>query len=396
VTSRTIEVRAAPGQPLGMTPARFLRDYWQKSPLLIRGAFPQFQNVISPNDLAGIACQESALARLVVRDERRDQWELRQGPFTEAEFGSLPPSHWTLLVQDVDKWDADVATLLAPFAFLPAWRIDDVMISYATPGGGVGAHVDNYDVFLIQGRGRRRWRIDTDPQAPKAFREDSELKLLKQFTPTHDWTLNPGDALYLPPGIGHDGVAVDECLTYSVGMRAPSLPELIVDYADSVAEPLGDDRRFVDPDLTPARDPHEIDEAAMRRVQVALSALCDSDSTALQEWFGRFITRYRSAHEALPAKRPQSAAQISAKLPGARLVRNPWSRIAWSRRGRGADLFVAGQSFACSVAFARLLCSQRELSGDDLIARCGSADLAVLADVVNAGHFLIVKARTRR
>ena len=363
---------------------------------MIRGAFPQFQNVISPDDLAGIACQESALARLVVRDESRDSWQLRQGPFTEADFGSLPPSHWTLLVQDVDKWDADVAALLDAFTFLPAWRIDDVMISYATPGAGVGAHVDNYDVFLIQGRGQRRWRIDANSQAPKAFREDSELKLLKQFTPTHEWVLNPGDALYLPPGIGHDGVAVDECMTYSVGMRAPSLPELIVDYADSVAEPLGDEQRFVDPDLEPARDPYEIDAAAMRRVQAALSAMRDSDATTLQEWFGRFITRYRSAHEAMPARRALSASQIAAKLPGASVVRNPWSRIAWSRRERGADLFLAGQAFRCSTAFARLLAGQREIAGDRILERPGKDDLQVLADVVNAGHFLIVKARTRR
>ena len=391
-----VEAEASRGQPLGMTPARFLRDYWQKRPLLIRAAFPQFQNVISPDDLAGIACQESALARLVVRDQRRDRWQLRQGPFTEADFGSLPTSHWTLLVQDVDKWDADVAALLAPFSFLPAWRIDDVMISYATPGGGVGAHVDNYDVFLIQGRGKRRWRIDIDPQASKEFREDSELKLLKQFTPTHDWILNPGDALYLPPGIAHDGVAIDECMTYSVGMRAPSLPELIVDYADSIAEPLGEEVRYVDPDLTPARDPNEIDAAAMRRVQAALAELRDADPAALQEWFGRFITRYRSAHEAIPAKRALSAGQIAEKLAGARVLRNPWSRIAWSRRGRGADLFLAGQSFRCSVAFARLLASQRELAGDDVLQRGAKRDLGVLADMVCAGHFLIVKPKSRR
>jgi len=391
-----IEVAAAPGRPLGMPPARFLRDYWQKRPLLIRGAFPQFQNVISPDDLAGIACQESALARLVVRDARRDKWELRQGPFTEADFGSLPQSHWTLLVQDVDKWDAEVAALLAPFAFLPAWRIDDVMISYATPGGGVGAHVDNYDVFLIQGRGQRRWRIDTNPQAPKAFREDSELKLLEQFTPSHDWILNPGDVLYLPPGIGHDGVAVDECMTYSVGMRAPSVPELIVDFADSIAEPLGEDVRYVDPDLKPARDPNEIDSAAVQRVRAALSALRDSDAAALQQWFGRFITRYRSAHEAMPAKRALSASQVATKLPGSRVVRNPWSRVAWSRHGRHADLFLAGQAFRCSVTFARLLASRSELAGDEILQRSGKNDLGVLTEVVNAGHFLIVKPRTRR
>ncbi len=388
-----IEACATEGQPLGMPPTRFLRDYWQKRPLLIRGAFPQFHNAITPEDLAGLACEEAALARIVMRDARRDRWTLRNGPFTEADFASLPKSHWTLLVQDVDKWDADVAALLDQFTFLPAWRIDDIMVSYATDGGGVGAHVDNYDVFLVQARGQRGWRISTDPNAPKAFRTDAELKLLREFTPTHEWILDPGDALYLPPGIAHDGVAIGACMTFSVGMRAPSIAELIVDLADSIAEPLGEEVRYIDPDLAPARDAYEIDAAAMRRVDAALAALREADPLATRQWFGRFITRYRSAHEAMPAARALTAQQVGAKLPGSRVVRNPWSRAAWSRRGRNAELFVAGESFACGIELARLLASSRELSGDD-VARCvGATGLSVLASLINAGHLQLVRQR---
>jgi 50S ribosomal protein L16 3-hydroxylase len=388
-----IEVDAAPGRPLGMPPERFLRDYWQKRPLLIRGAFPQFHNAITPEDLAGLACEEAALARIVMRDARRDRWKLRNGPFSEADFAKLPKSHWTLLVQDVDKWDADVAALLDEFTFLPAWRIDDIMVSYATDGGGVGAHVDNYDVFLVQAHGQRRWRVSTDASAPKAFRTDAELKLLREFTPTHDWVLDPGDALYLPPGIAHDGVAIGPCMTFSVGMRAPSVAELIVDLADSIAEPLGEEARYVDPDLAPARDAHEIDSAAMRRVDAALAALRDADPVATRQWFGRFITRYRSAHEAMPAARPLTAQQVGAKLPGSRVVRNPWSRAAWSRCGRSAELFVAGESFVCAMPLARLLAGNRELSGDD-VARCAdAAGLSVLASLINAGHLRLVRHR---
>jgi 50S ribosomal protein L16 3-hydroxylase len=389
----SIEVDASPSRPLGLPPTRFLHDYWQKRPLLIRGAFPQFHNAITPEDLAGLACEEAALARLVLRDARRDRWTLRNGPFKEADFAKLPKSGWTLLVQDVDKWDADVAALLDQFTFLPAWRIDDIMVSYATDGGGVGAHVDNYDVFLVQARGQRRWRISTDPNAPKAFRTDTELKLLREFAPTHEWLLDPGDALYLPPGIAHDGVAVGACMTFSVGMRAPSVAELIVDLADSVAEPLGEEARYVDPDLAPARDPHEIDAAAVRRVDAALSALRGADPAATRQWFGRFITRYRSAHEAMPMARPLTAQQVAAKLPGSRVVRNPWSRAAWSRRGRGAELFVAGEAFVCGMPLARLLAGSRELSGDE-VARCADATgLSVLASLVNAGHLRLVRQR---
>ena len=376
-----------------MPPARFLSDYWQKRPLLIRGAFPQFHNAITPEDLAGLACEEAALARIVLRDLKRDRWTLRNGPFAEADFAGLPKTHWTLLVQDVDKWDADVAALLDQFAFLPAWRIDDIMVSYATDGGGVGAHVDNYDVFLVQARGQRRWRISTDRGAPKAFRTDAELKLLREFTPTHEWLLEPGDALYLPPGIAHDGIAVGKCMTFSVGMRAPSVAELIVDLADSVAEPLGEDARYVDPDLAPARDAHEIDAAAMRRVDAALAALRGADPAATRHWFGRFITRYRSAHEAMPAARQLTAQQVAAKLPGSRLVRNPWSRAAWVRHGRGAELFVAGESYACGIALARLLAGSRDLPGND-VARCaGATGLSVLANLIMGGHLRLVRQR---
>ena len=387
------EVDAASSQALGMPPARFLRDYWQKRPLLIRGAFPQFHNAITPEDLAGLACEETALARIVLRDARRGRCTLRSGPFKESDFAKLPKSHWTLLVQDVDKWDADVAALLDEFTFLPAWRIDDIMVSYATDGGGVGAHVDNYDVFLVQGRGRRRWKISTDANAPREFRDDADLKLLKHFAPTHDWILEPGDALYLPPGIAHDGVAIGECMTFSVGMRAPSMAELIVDLADSIAEPLAEEDRYVDPDLAAARDAYEIDTAAIRRVDAALSKLRKLDPAATQHWFGRFITRYRSAHEAMPAARPLTPQQVAARLPGGRLVRNPWSRAAWSRRGRGAELYVAGESFVCSITLARLLAGNRELSGNDLAARADATGLSVLTSLINTGHLRLVRQR---
>jgi 50S ribosomal protein L16 3-hydroxylase len=391
--SRPIEVDPATGRPLGMTPARFLRDYWQKQPLLIRGAFPQFHNAISPDDLAGLACEEAALARLVIRDERRDRWTVRSGPFAEADFAKLPKAYWTLLVQDVDKWDADVAALLEEFAFLPSWRIDDVMISYATDGGGVGAHVDQYDVFLVQGIGQRRWRISTDPNAPLAFRDDVELKLLKQFTPTHDWILQPGDALYLPPGVPHDGVAIGNCMTYSVGMRAPSVAELVIDLAESVAEPLGEERRYVDPDLAPARETGEIDAAAMQRVMRSLAALRDLDDDALRSWFGRFITRYRSAHEAAAAPKAISAQHLATRLERSRFVRHPWSRVAWTRSGRHAQLFVAGEAHTCSAAFARLLASRHEVSGAEIRAAARRGDLEALTALINAGHFAIARKR---
>ena len=227
-----IETTATAKHFLGLPVARFLGEYWQKKPLLIRQAFPNYQPPLTPEDLAGLACEEAALSRLVVHDRKKDSWTLRNGPFAEAEFPKLGKKDWTLLVQDMDKWDRDVRALLAHFRFLPAWRVDDIMISFAAPGGSVGPHVDQYDVFLLQAQGHRRWQIDTDPHAPCGFRPDVELKLLQKFTPSHEWLLEPGDMLYLPPGMPHHGEAVDACMTFSVGMRAPSQAELIVDLAE--------------------------------------------------------------------------------------------------------------------------------------------------------------------
>jgi 50S ribosomal protein L16 3-hydroxylase len=389
-----IEARARRDQPLGMSPARFFRDYWQKRPLLIRAGFPNFHKCISPEDLAGLACEDAALSRLVLRDVKRNRWTLRTGPFAETDFAKLPKTHWTLLVQDVDKWDMDVATLLDHFDFVPSWRMDDVMVSYATAGGGVGAHVDNYDVFLVQGPGQRRWRISDDPWASKTFRTDTELKLLREFTPTHEWLLEPGDALYLPPGVPHDGVAVGNCMTFSIGMRAPSRAELVLDFAEFLAEPLGEENRYTDPGLRPARATGEIDDNALLRVRAAMPHLATVDQSTLASWFGCFITRYRAAHEAMPSRRPRSSAQLAADLSDARLLRNPWSRFAWVRHRRHAQLFVAGQSHDCPLALARALCARRDLDGTAVVRLCTRPTaLNTLTNLVNGGHLQLVKRR---
>ncbi|HEY8011737.1 MAG TPA: cupin domain-containing protein [Rudaea sp.] len=388
------ETRATQSLPLGMPPARFLRDYWQKRPLLIRDFFPGGIDAISPNDLAGLACEEAALSRIISRDAKRERWTLRNGPFRETEFARLGKKDWTLLVQDVDKWDADVAALLDRFRFIPSWRVDDVMVSYATDGGGVGPHVDNYDVFLIQARGQRRWRISADPRASKEFRDDSELKLLREFAPTHEWTLDSGDALYLPPGVPHDGVALGECMTCSVGMRAPAQAELLLDFAEFLAEPLGDDLRYTDPDLAPAHDANEIDDDALARLRVAMPQFTHVDQSILAHWFGCFITRYRSAQ--IAAARARSADDVRHRLPRAILLRNPFSRFAWRRVGRAAELFVTGEAWRCSLAFARLVCAEREIDGGKLAAVAAGADaLQTLTALINAGHLQFSRRRDR-
>jgi len=378
-----------------MPPARFMRDYWQKHPLLIRGAFPDYTPPLTPDELAGLACEDIALGRLVVRDPKRDRWQVRSGPFTEADFAALPETHWTLLVQDVDKWDAEIAKLFDAFPFLPRWRMDDVMISYAEDGGGVGAHIDQYDVFLLQGIGRRRWRISTDRSAPTDCRTDVELRLLARFTPTHDWICEPGDLLYLPPGIAHDGIAVGSCLTISVGLRAPGVAELLLDLAEHLAEPLDDTRRYADPDLEPVRDPFLIGEAAITRLETALAPLRQLDGAGLRDWFAGYITRYRAAQTATPPKRRLDPAALAAMLAGgARLHRFPWTRCAYLKARNGALLYAAGQRYPCSTRFAKLVAAEPVLDAA-VLGALAERDAAVLLGLVNDGHLVVQRKRRR-
>jgi 50S ribosomal protein L16 3-hydroxylase len=408
--SPPIEIDATGRSPLGMPAARFLRDYWQKRPLLIRNAFPGFESPLQPEDLAGLACEDGALARIVSHDRASDRWTLRTGPFREEEFPGMPNHDWTLLVQDVDKWDPDVRALLDAFDFLPRWRLDDIMISFAAPGGSVGAHVDQYDVFLLQGQGHRRWQIDASPNPPTAFRDDVELKLLREFHPTHDWVLGPGDMLYLPPGVPHHGVAEDACLTFSVGMRAPSAAELLGDFVDTLAADADESLRYRDDDLAPPQDPNEIDEAAIGRAVAALNALRMNDPQRLGDWFGRFMTLYRSVGDALTPDPPRSRIEIEWDLQqGAVLERHPWTRVAWRRcadatqdakparakaskkhakvpKTAQAVLYLAGQTHHLPIDDARLIAASATLDDERYAALSNEAQGLVHAWIAQ-GHY---------
>ncbi len=382
------EIDAAAGpHPLGMSPAVFLRDYWQKRPLLIRNAFPGYASPLQPEDLAGLACEDGVLARLIEHDRATDGWRVRSAPIPEDVFPALPDRDWTLLVQDMDKWDADLRALLDRFRFLPRWRIDDVMVSFAATGGSVGAHIDQYDVFLLQAHGHRRWMIDAGPNPPLGFRPDVELKLLREFHATHDWVLGPGDMLYLPPGVPHHGVAEDPCLTFSVGMRAPSAAELLGDFVDTLAADAPDALRYLDPDLQPAADPYEIDGEAMRRVVDALNALRMNDPDRLGDWFGSFITQYRSAVEPAADDAVRPRIEVEWDLAhGATLERHPWSRMAWRRAAKGARLYVGGQVHALPAADAARLAAADAVGGGLYEALSQAGRDAVIA-LLESGHY---------
>jgi len=391
-TALPFEIQATREHPLGMPAERFLRDYWHKHPLLIRNAFPDFETPVQPEDLAGLACEEGVLARMISFDRATGAWDVRTGPFQEEDFPGLPDHDWTLLVQDVDKWDADVRALLEQFRFLPRWRVDDIMISFAATGGSVGAHVDHYDVFLLQAQGERRWMIDArvamgKPAPDLGFQEDVAIKLLRTFEPTHEWVLSPGDMLYLPPLVPHHGVAENPCLTFSVGMRAPSSAELIADYLDTLVADADEAVRYHDEDLAAPQDPYEIDARAMERVVESLNALRMNDPDRLGDWFGRFITTYRASGDVMPGPDARSRIELEWDLQqGAQLLRHPFSRFAWRRRHKDATLFCSGVDYVLPVKDARQLAALEALDGAAYAALSAAGRDAVMA-LAAQGHY---------
>jgi len=352
----------------------FLRDYWQKKPLLIRNPWAQWVNPLEPDELAGLACEDDIEARLV--SHAGGALTAEDGPIPAARFGELGRDQWTLLVQAVDHFVPDVAALIEPFRFVPNWRIDDVMVSVAADGGGVGAHFDHYDVFLIQGLGRRRWQIGGMCDENTPLLPHDQLRLIADFEPLEEWVLEPGDILYVPPGIAHDGVAVgDNCMTYSIGFRAPSRAELIGDFCDDLIEEMSDDDRYGDPGLAPQDNPGEITEAAIDGLHAMLREGL-SDRVAFARWFGKYNSSPKYPEIDWSPEEPATAAQLRGALAsGAPVLRNPASRFSFIRQDAGGVLlFVDGESFACADKAAELaaqLCAEtsvevaRELTQSD-------------------------------
>ncbi len=262
-------VRATRALLGGNTPARFMARHWHKESLLVRGAFAGFEGLFTLRELKTLAARDNVESRLVVRNGAR--WSLDHGPFRSTHWKALPERGWTLLVQGVNLHSDSADALLRRFAFLPNARLDDLMVSYAAPGGGVGPHFDSYDVFLLQGSGRRRWRYGR--QDDLALRPGLPVKILKHFRPQHDAVLAPGDMLYLPPAYAHDGVAVDACTTYSIGFRATANTELAHAFLDWLRDRVELPGRYADPDAKSTREPARIGSAMQRHAAVTLADL---------------------------------------------------------------------------------------------------------------------------
>ena len=351
----------------GLTPERFLGEYWQKKPLLVRQAIPGFRAPISADELAGLACEPAVESRLILEKGGARPWQLEHGPFAEERFAALPESHWTLLVQRVNHWVPAVADLLDHFAFLPAWRLDDIMISYAADQGSVGPHTDQYDVFLLQGAGRRRWQIDPAITADSPLLDHPDLRILAQFQAADEWVLEPGDMLYLPPGLAHYGVALGEgCMTLSVGFRAPAHRDLITAWVDDVIALLPDTLRYADPDRQAVQHPGELDDGSLARIREIIHQRFITDEN-IDGWFGRYITQ--PVDEPFDVE-PLSVAEIRSRLKrGQELRRRESARLGYID-GERFRLFFDGEDYRVPQRhreLARLLCDRRHF-GTELLS----------------------------
>jgi 50S ribosomal protein L16 3-hydroxylase len=351
------------------SPRSFLSRYWQREALLVRHAIAGFEGFATLPELTRLAARDDVESRLVVRSGNR--YDLAHGPFRRADFRALPARGWTLLVQGLNLHHDDADALLRTFAFVPFARLDDVMVSYAVPGGGVGPHFDSYDVFLLQGFGRRRWRYGR--QSDLSLRPGLPVKILRRFTPSHDAVLAPGDMLYLPPGYAHDGVALDACTTYSIGFRAATYTEMAHSFLDHLRDRVEIPGRYQDAGLRPAREPARIDRAMQRQAALALSRIRWSRRDVAR-FLGEFLSepKARVYFDAPASPMSRRAFAAATRRRGVRLDRRAqWlfdddalyvngETRAWPPNARGAFVTLANDR--------KLAAAQVKPLGDEAIA----------------------------
>ena len=303
----------------GLSPSAFLRDYWQKRPLLVRQAFPGFSGIIDRDRFLALATRDDARSRLIIHHPRARRawarWERHDGPFGGLDIGMLPRSHWTLLVNGVESLVPGGWDILRAFSMIPAARVDDLMVSCAADGGTVGPHDDLYDVFLLQGPGRRRWGIST--QRDRSVDPDAAIRVLRSFVPEDEWLLEPGDMLYLPPGVAHRGVAEGPCFTYSIGFLAPAHGELVQSFFEYLGAALGarmdPDARYHDADLALQKDPLELGDAMVAKM-ASLVEGARWDRGMIGDFLGRFLTRPRPRQVFTPPVRPLTPEAFARRL----------------------------------------------------------------------------------
>ena len=373
---------------------QFLKEYWQKKPLLIRQAFPGFEPLIPADELAGMSLEEEIESRIILENGPNSPWQLLSGPFKEDTFSTLPKDKWTLLIQGVDQWLPEAADLLQNFNFIPNWRLDDLMISFATDGGSVGPHYDQYDVFLLQAEGQREWRIGQMCSEHDDFLKETKLRLLAKFEETDRWVLEPGDMLYLPPRLAHYGISQGNCQTYSIGFRAPSQSELMHSLVDQIDASTNEDQRYGDSDLALQEHSGEISEAALQQVrEFMIQAL--EDPILLSDTIGKLMTeaKYPQEHsdDDQAGNKNYSASDLKFDLQTLDIQRELHSRFAFNRKNDNHSFYAAGKVYPISsnsLELVQYLTKQRQYNGRELQSFCENKDNEkLLLNLWQDGHF---------
>ncbi|QHP56894.1 cupin domain-containing protein [Pectobacterium carotovorum] len=358
----------------------FLEKYWQKQPVVLKNAFPNFVDPITPDELAGLAMEAEVDSRLV--SHKNGQWQASNGPFEH--FDNLGETGWSLLAQAVNHWHAPSAELVSPFRVLPDWRLDDLMISFSVPGGGVGPHIDQYDVFIIQGMGSRRWRVG-DKLPMRQFCSHPALLHVDPFPPIIDEDLEPGDILYIPPGFPHDGFTHETALNYSVGFRGPNGRDLISSFADYVLENDLGGEHYSDPDLTCREHPGRVEAYEFDRLREMMIDVINQPE-ALKAWFGRFVTTPRHELDIAPAEPPYEQDEVvGALMDGGVLTRLSGLRVLEV----GGSYFINSEQLdTVDPKAADALCRYTVLGKKELgEALENPAFVAELTALVNQGYW---------
>jgi 50S ribosomal protein L16 3-hydroxylase len=354
----------------GLNAASFLREYWQKKPLLVRQAIGGFRGLLSRAELFALAARDDVESRLIRR--ARGAPTLAQGPFRAADLERLPPRGWTLLVQGVNLHVAAADALLRRFAFVPYARLDDVMVSYAAPGGGVGPHVDSYDVFLLQGEGRRRWQLGRPPRTlvGSGYRSRNrsqnakldrlpQVRTLTAFQPEVECTLDAGDMLYLPPAYAHDGVAVNTCTTYSIGFRAPSAQELGTAFLDWLRDSITLEGRYADPSLIVSSEPARIGRTLQKQCSAMLAGIHWNDA-AVGHFLGCYLSEPKPNVFFDPPPRPLGPAAFRSAAARRGVSLDPRTQLLYDAR----HVFLNGAAVDCATnvtAVIKRLANDRQL-----------------------------------
>jgi 50S ribosomal protein L16 3-hydroxylase len=373
---------------------QFLKEYWQKKPLLIRQAYPNFEPLIPADELAGMSLEEEVESRIIMENGPDSPWQLISGPFEEDTFATLPKDKWTLLIQGVDQWVPEAADLLQDFNFIPNWRIDDLMISFATDGGSVGPHYDQYDVFLLQAEGQREWRIGQMCSEQDEFLKETKLRLLAKFEETDRWVLEPGDMLYLPPRLAHYGISQGNGQTYSIGFRAPSQSELMHSLVDQIDASSNEDQRYGDPGLALQAHSGEINEAALQQVRDFMTQAL-ADPVLLSDAIGKLMTeaKYPQERDEDDQKNTDNylASDLKYDLQAIDIQRELHSRFAFNKNEASVSFYAGGKVFPInenSLELAQYLTQQRQYSGRQLQTYCEDRDNEkLLLSLWQDGHF---------